>query len=84
MGTEQIAVRVPDDLLSALDRMVEQGRFPSRAAAVRAGIEILAELDAQAAIDVAIVDGYIRQPPTELEDAAAVASLRQAIKEEPW
>jgi hypothetical protein len=34
--------------------------------------------------DRAIVEGYRRTPPTEEEFEAAVASLRQAIAEEPW
>jgi hypothetical protein len=49
MPTEQIAVRLPADLLAALDDK-----------------------------------GYTRIPPTPREDAAASASLRDAIIEEPW
>jgi hypothetical protein len=39
---------------------------------------------AQRQIDRAIVAGYTRQPPTEAETTAAVASLRAAILDEPW
>lgn len=39
--SEQIAVRIPTTDLDALDALVEEGRFPSRAAAVRAAIDLL-------------------------------------------
>ncbi|MCY3924319.1 MAG: hypothetical protein OXG52_02215 [bacterium] len=35
-------------------------------------------------IDVAIVEGYRRQPMTPDEDRAALESLREAVFEEPW
>ena len=38
---QQIAIRLPDDDLAALDSAVAAGRFPSRAAAVRAGVHEL-------------------------------------------
>jgi hypothetical protein len=34
--------------------------------------------------DAAIIEGYRRVPPTEAEFDVAVASLRDAIAEEPW
>lgn len=84
MGTEQIAVRVPSDQLTVLDDLVERGVYASRAEAVRAGIRAITELDRRTQTDRAIVDGYRRVPPTEAEFDAAVASLRDAIAEEPW
>ncbi len=42
--SQQIAIRLDDEDLTALDAAVAAGRFPSRAAAVRAGIsELLRE-----------------------------------------
>ena len=84
MATEQIAVRLPLDLLRVLDDLVARGVYESRAAAVRAGIEAVLELDRRRLTDDAIVDGYRRIPPTEIERQAAIASLRDAILEEPW
>ncbi|MGH8993078.1 MAG: hypothetical protein ACRDYV_07545 [Acidimicrobiia bacterium] len=84
MSTEQIAVRLPLDLLVQLDDLVARGVYPSRAAAVRAGVEAIAELDRRRTVDRAVVEGYRRHPPTAVENAAALASLRQAIREEPW
>jgi Arc/MetJ-type ribon-helix-helix transcriptional regulator len=84
MQTEQIAVRLPVELLAALDDMVQQGRFESRAAGVRAGLIVLSEADLRQKVDQSIIDGYTRIPPTKADDAAALASLREAITEEPW
>jgi Arc/MetJ-type ribon-helix-helix transcriptional regulator len=84
MATEQIAVRVPGDLLAVLDDLVARGAYDSRAAAVRAGIEAVLELDRRRLTDQAIVDGYRRVSPTEPERKAAIGSLRDAILEEPW
>jgi Arc/MetJ-type ribon-helix-helix transcriptional regulator len=84
MATEQIAVRLPEELLDVLDDLVARGVYASRAAAVRAGIEAVVEIDRQRAVDAAIVEGYRRVPPTEAEDRAAHASLRESILEEPW
>ena len=84
MATEQIAVRLPAEVLSDLDELVERGVYDSRAAAVRAGIEAVMELDRRRLTDLAIVDGYRRTPPTEAERQAALASMRDAILEEPW
>ena len=84
MATEQIAVRLPEELLSDLDALVATGLYESRAAAVRAGVEAITALEHRRQIDRAIVAGYQRTPPNAVEDDAAVASLRDAIAEEPW
>ncbi len=84
MPTEQIYFINPHELLAALDDMVQRGRFESRAAAVRAGLTVLAEADLRQKVDQSIIEGYTRIPPTKADDAAALASLREAITEEPW
>ena len=84
MATQQIAVRLPAPLLLCLDELVESCAYESRAAVVRAGIETIARLERQRRIDSAIVDGYTRLPPTEVEDRAALVSLGEAILDEPW
>ena len=84
MSTEQVAVRVPNELLSELDELVARGAFQSRAAAVRAGIELLTRVEHRREVDKAILQGYRRAPPTTAEEEAALASLREAIAEEPW
>ena len=84
MASEQIAVRLPEPLLCGLDELVSNGVYKSRAAAVRAGIEAIMTLEQQHQTDRAIVEGYERKPPTTMEHQAAVASLREAILDEPW
>jgi len=84
VATQQIAVRLPDELLAALDELVARGVYASRADGVRAGIEAVVERERRREADRAIVDGYRRHPPTAGERAAALASLRDAIAEEPW
>ena len=84
VASEQIAVRLPEELLADLDDLVSRGVYESRAAAVRAGIEALLELDRRHLTDLAVVEGYRRMPPTDAEREAAIASLREAILEEPW
>lgn len=84
MSTEQIAVRLPAEGLEALDDLVDRGVYATRAAAVRAGIDLLIELDRRRRDDDSIVAGYRRVPPSADETAGAIASLREAIAEEPW
>jgi Arc/MetJ-type ribon-helix-helix transcriptional regulator len=84
MGSEQIAVRLPEELLAEVDDLVARGLYESRAAAVRAGIEAVTESERRRQTDRAILEGYRRKPAGEAEREAAVASLRDAILEEPW
>lgn len=51
---------------------------------MRAGVAAIIALERRRELDDAIVAGYRRLPPTPEEDAAALASLREAIAEEPW
>jgi Arc/MetJ-type ribon-helix-helix transcriptional regulator len=84
VATEQIAIRLPEELLGELDDLVRRGVYESRAAAVRAGIEAVAALDRQRRIDASVIEGYRRVPAGEGDTASALASLRDAIAEEPW
>lgn len=84
MASEQIAVRLSEELLGDLDQLVATGIYESRAAAVRAGVEAITAEERRRQIDTAIIDGYRRFPPTAAEGDAAIASLRDAIAEEPW
>jgi Arc/MetJ-type ribon-helix-helix transcriptional regulator len=84
VASEQIAVRLPEELLNELDALVARGVYESRAAAVRAGVEAITALERRQQIDRAIVAGYRRIPPTAAEHGAAGASLRDAIADESW
>jgi len=84
MATEQIAVRLPEELLHELDALVASGVYESRAAAVRAGVEAITALERRQEVDRVIVTGYEQIPPTATEHDAALTSLRDAIAEDPW
>jgi Arc/MetJ-type ribon-helix-helix transcriptional regulator len=80
----QIAVRLPDDLVGELDELIRDGRFESRAEAVRSALLTLVERDRRRRVGEAIADGYRRVPQTRDElDAATDAAIR-SIHEEPW
>lgn len=80
----QIATRLPDGDVARLDALVEEGRYASRADAVRAAVATLLELERRRRVGQAIVDGYRRVPQTDTETAAAEANLRRLVSEEPW
>lgn len=84
MQTKQIPIRLSGSLLAELDALVSSGAYRSRAAAVRAGIEAILDAERQRRIDLEIIAGYTRHPPTEADARAAFASMREAISEEPW
>jgi Arc/MetJ-type ribon-helix-helix transcriptional regulator len=84
MHTEQIAVRIDRAQLAALDTLIEEGEFESRAAAVRAGLAAVIGAVESRRIDDALRAGYTLHPPTPGERIAAEAALREAIEEEPW
>lgn len=84
MTSQQIAVRLPKDLLAKLDGLVRAGLYESRAAVVRAGVEAIAEIERRREVDRSIIEGYKRMPPLPVEEAAALESLREAIAEERW
>ena len=84
MPTEQIAVRLSEELLAGLDDLVKRGLYESRASAVRAGVEAIMELERRRQVDRDVIEGYRRTPLKRAERDAAVASLRDAILEEPW
>jgi Arc/MetJ-type ribon-helix-helix transcriptional regulator len=80
----QIAVKLPDGLVKALDALVEAGRFESRSHAVRYGVEHLVRSDERRRIDEAFRSGFAEHPetPAELEDARRLAI--DSIEDEPW
>lgn len=80
----QIAVRIPNGLVSELDELVDAGRFETRADAVRAALETLLDLERRAEIGRRIVEGYRRLPQEDEDVASAERAATRAIDEEPW
>ncbi len=80
----QIAVRLDDELVERLDELISQGRFDSRAEAVRQAVGWMLEAERRRAVGEAIVEGYQRIPQTDEELAIAEANVRRLIDEESW
>lgn len=82
--TQQLALRIPDELWNRLDQVVAEGRFANRTEAVRFAIGQFVERERRHAVGEAIVAGYARIPETDEELATADANLRRLVAEEPW
>ncbi len=79
-----VAVRLPDEMVAAVDRLVAEGVFTTRADAFRAALSALLRSHEERLVDQQIVDGYRRLPQTDGEVSAAAAATRALIEEEPW
>ena len=81
---DQIAIKLPEELLKAIDQLVAEGRFPSRSAAVRAGLSLVAKQAREVAIDEQFRKGFEKFPDSPREVAEAHRLAIDAIEEEPW
>ena len=82
--SEQIAVRIPDQLAESLEDLVSGGRFETKADAIRAALEALIERERRRRVGELISDGYRRIPQGDDDvEAARLAAIR-SIEEEPW
>lgn len=82
--TTQIAVRLPDELVGELDRLVEQGAFDSRSQAVRSGLEAMVGTCRRQELERRYRDAITRMPETEEEMAEATRLAVDVIHDEPW
>lgn len=82
--TKQIAVKLPDDLVDELDRLVQVGTFDSRSQAIRTGIEAMVAQKHRQEIDQRFRDGVARHPETVEDIDEATALAINSIQEEPW
>jgi Arc/MetJ-type ribon-helix-helix transcriptional regulator len=82
--TTQIAVKLPEDLLEAVDRLVETQRFASRSEIVRAGLQRMIADDAAATLDRAFVDGFTQHPDSDADLRRATTLAIESIDDEPW
>jgi len=81
---QRIAVRLPDDLVSGLDALIDSGVAANRAAAIRVAVAALVDQRRRHAVGQAIADGYGRRPQTDDEVQVARAAAMRSIIEEPW
>lgn len=73
----QVAIRLDDAELAALDGMVSSGRFPSRAAAIRHALAVQSRAERDREIAEAYARAYGGRPTSER--AAGVGAGRAAI-----
>jgi Arc/MetJ-type ribon-helix-helix transcriptional regulator len=82
--SEQIAVRLPDELAASLERLVgPEGPYVTKADAVRTAIEELVDREERRRIGEAIAEGYRRMPQTA-EEIGPIEDDYRSIEEEPW
>ena len=75
-------MQLDEKLLATLDeRAARSGR--SRSHVIREAIEAYLKSERDAEIDAAIIEGYTRFPPGELDDWAE-ESARRSVEAEPW
>lgn len=82
----QVAVRLTDDELAALDRMVAEHHFASRTAAVRDGIARLRKEEEDRRIAEEYERAYGNRPPTQEEiewGELGARMLAELTKDEP-
>jgi len=82
--TTQIAVKLPDELLEAVDRLVAGDRFASRSEIVRAGLQLIVDHDAAQAIDRAFTEGFTRHPDSNEDMRRTTRLAIESIDDEPW
>jgi Arc/MetJ-type ribon-helix-helix transcriptional regulator len=82
--SQQIAVRLPDELLDRLETLVASGRFETKAEAVRAAIQVMVETELRRETGRRIAAGYRDKPQTDEEVARATEGAVRSIQEEPW
>ena len=80
----QIAVKLPEHLVAAVDKLVADGAFASRSAAVRRGIEDMVDRQRRSRIDREFAEGFRHSPDTAQEVADATRLAVDAIDDEPW
>ncbi|MCO5316245.1 MAG: hypothetical protein M9938_08805 [Solirubrobacterales bacterium] len=64
-GMPQVAIRISKEEMDLLDRLVAEGRFGSRAEAVREGLAVLAREIENRSIADSYRDAYERRPPDD-------------------
>jgi Arc/MetJ-type ribon-helix-helix transcriptional regulator len=82
--SEQIAVRIPDELAESLEELVSEGRFETKAEAIRSALQTLVDQERRRKVGELIADGYRRIPQDEDELEAARRAAIRSIEQEPW
>ena len=80
----QLVTRVDEQLVAAIDAMVDSGMVASRSDAVRLALTRLVDQQTRADIGARIVKGYVQTPQTDEEFGWTEAATARMIAEEPW
>jgi Arc/MetJ-type ribon-helix-helix transcriptional regulator len=80
--SQQIAIRLPEEDLTALDEAIAQGRYPSRAAAVREGLKRLLRDERERELEDAERRAYGEQPQEEWIGELGLAAFAQLVAAE--
>lgn len=80
----QLAARFESVIVERVDELVAEGRFTSRADALRHALSTYLAGERRQRMGEAVADGYRRVPQSDDELAGAEASARAMIAEEPW
>jgi Arc/MetJ-type ribon-helix-helix transcriptional regulator len=73
--SEQIAVRIPDELAESLEDLVARGRFDTKAEAIRSALESLIDSERRRRVGELIVRGYLQVPQAEDDGSATAAGM---------
>lgn len=77
----QVAIRLPDDLVAEIDRLVHDGTFESRSQAIRSGLEAIVAGRRRQELE----RRYAEAPPETDEELAEATRLGiESIHDEPW
>jgi Arc/MetJ-type ribon-helix-helix transcriptional regulator len=68
MTTKQVAMRLPEEALDQIDRLVADGRYDDRSHFFRTAIDGLLDAEERRETGEAIVEGYLRRPWTDLSE----------------
>ena len=71
MTQRPLAVRLPEETINGLDRLVAEGRYVTRSAGIKDALDKLLAAFERQRIDQAMIDGYRRFPMTKDELAWA-------------
>jgi Arc/MetJ-type ribon-helix-helix transcriptional regulator len=75
----QIAIRLPEADVSALDEAIAHGRFPNRAAALREGLRRLLRAEREREIEEAYRRGYGAQPQEDWLGQTGLAAFAALV-----
>ena len=81
MTRRPLAVRLPEETITGLDRLVAEGWYVTRSAGIKDALDKLLAAFERQRIDQALLAGYTRFPETKAELEWAEHSARERLDE---